>query len=425
MLKILLVEDLVQKKAQIVEVLQENFIDNYFDINYATDVVTAKRYLSNNFYDLVILDLNLPRREIAKVENNVGIEIIQFIEMNPRAIAPKFIACLTAYTIDPNYIKSYPLCHFVHYSQSDTEWKDHLIKICSYLKRTHNLPLRKDKATFHYDVLIVTAIKEEYDAVITFLNVEKDWEVVRVNGDAQKYAISLINTDFGFLSVAVTQSSQMGMAAAAVAATKAIEFFCPQLVLMSGICAGVKEKTNFGDIIIADPSFDSGSGKWKVDSEGNLLFHPAHYHLRIDVEIKRICEEISTDKKLLNKIFADFTLEVTRPNKAPNVLIEANASGGSVLQSTIKMEEIVATHKNLVGLEMEAYAVYLAASNARQPQPKFLSAKSVCDFGTEDKGDAVHRYASYTSVSFINEFLKRADFLSENLVNKNYEAEYE
>jgi hypothetical protein len=73
---------------------------------------------------------------------------------------------------------------------------------------------------------------------------------------------------------------------------------------------------------------------------------------------------------------------------------------------------------------MDAYAVYLAASNARQPQPKFVSAKSVCDFGTEDKGDAVHQYASYTSVAFINEFLQRADFLSEYLVNKNFEVEY-
>ena len=424
MLKILLVEDLVQKKAEIVEVIQERFNGKAFHIDYATDVVTAKQFISNSFYDFVILDLNLPRRVVNRVENNVGIEIIQFIETNPRAISPKFIACLTAYAIEPDFIKNYPLCHFVHYSPTSTEWKELIVKICTYLERTHSVPLRKDKKSFHYDVLIVTAITEEFDAVTSFLKTEDDWEFIRILGDVQKYAVNRIKTEFGILNVVLTQSSQMGMAAAAVSATKAIEFFCPQLVLMAGICAGVKGKTNFGDIVVADPSFDSGSGKWKVDQGGDLIFHPAHYHLRIDVEIKRICEEISADSNLLSEIYTGFNLPLSRPNVKPKVLVEANASGGSVLQSTIKMAEIVGTHKNLVGLEMEAYAVYLAASNARQPQPKFISAKSVCDFGTEDKGDEVHQYASYTSVAFINEFLLRAEFLNEHLVNKNLEVEY-
>ena len=155
------------------------------------------------------------------------------------------------------------------------------MKICSYLERTHSVPLRKDKKSFHYDVLIVTAITEEFDAVTSFLKTEDDWEFIRIMGDVQKYAVNRINTEFGVLNVVLTQSSQMGMAAAAVSATKAIEFFCPQIILMAGICAGVKGKTNFGDIVVADPSFDSGSGKWKVDQDGDLIFHPAHYHLRI------------------------------------------------------------------------------------------------------------------------------------------------
>ncbi|MEQ1292365.1 phosphorylase [Acinetobacter johnsonii] len=424
MLKILLVEDLIQKKAEIVEVIQEKFRGKAFHIDYATDVVTAKNFISSSFYDFVILDLNLPRRVVNRAENNVGIEVIQFIETNPRAISPKFIACLTAYTIEPDFIKNYPLCHFVHYSSTNSEWKELITKICSYLERTHSIPLRKDKKSFHYDVLIVTAITEEFDAVISFLKTEDEWEYKRIMGDAQKYAVNTVNTEFGTLNIVLTQSSQMGMAAAAVSATKAIEFFCPQIILMAGICAGVKGKTNFGDIVVADPSFDSGSGKWKVNEDGDLIFHPAHYHLRIDVEIKRICDEISADRNLLTNIYQGFNLPVTRPNVIPKVLVEANASGGSVLQSTVKMAEIVDTHKNLVGLEMEAYAVYLAASNSRQPQPKFISAKSVCDFGTEDKGDAVHQYASYTSVAFINEFLQRAEFLNEHLVNKSYELEY-
>ncbi|MDV4262644.1 phosphorylase [Acinetobacter seifertii] len=410
MLKILLVEDLVEKKAEIVKILNGKLGENNFHILYATDAFEARKYLSNHYFDFVILDLNIPRRSSNGVESNVGIELIQFIESNPKAIPPKFVACLTAYNVDPEFVKSYPLCHFIHYSP-DSDWKDHINKLCIYLNRTHVLPLRNDKITYHYDIMIMTAIDEEFNAVKNFLKVSQEWNTLRVNGDDQKYTTNIINTTHGFFSVVLTQSSQMGMAAAAVAASKAIEYFCPKLVVMSGICAGVKTKTNFGDIIIADPSFDSGSGKWKVDNDGDLIFHPAHYHLRIETEIKRICQEISEDVDIRKSIFAGFTLPETRPTAFPQVLIEANASGGSVLQSTVKMEEIVQAHKNLIGLEMEAYAVYLAATNARNPKPKFFSAKSVCDFGTEEKGDAVHTYAAYTSVAFINEFITKADFL--------------
>ncbi|MEG1271921.1 MAG: phosphorylase [Acinetobacter sp.] len=418
MLKILLIEDMVDKKANVVQFLHQAFNAELHDIQYATDASTAKRLLSAHFFDLVIVDLNIPRRDVTSSERNVGIEVIQFIENNPRAISPKFIACLTAYQIDPEFIRNYPLCHFIQYSISDNSWKDSLSKICSYLSRIHAPPLRKDKITFHTDILIVTAIDEEFAAVKKYLKIEEQWQTTRINGDDQKYATALVQTEYGVLSVILTQAVQMGMAAAAVCATKAIEYFAPQCVIMSGICAGVKNKTQLGDIIISDPSFDCGSGKWKVDEEGDLIFHPAHYQLRVESEVKRICDEIADDRSMPGKIFAEFTEQALRPSYHPKIIVGVNASGGSVLQSTIKMTEIVETHKNLIGLEMEVYAVYLAATHSRQPKPKFIAAKSVCDFGTEDKADAFHEYASYTSVAFINEFLSKADFLEENLVNK-------
>ena len=422
MLKILLIEDMVDKKANVVQFLQLAFAEESYEIQYATDASTAKRMLSSHFFDLVIVDLNIPRRDVMNSESNVGIEVIQYIESNPKAISPKFIACLTAYQIDPEFIRNYPLCHFIQYSSSDNSWKDSLTKICTYLKRIHILPLRNDKVTFHSDILIVTAIEEEFTAVKKFLKIDGDWKTIRINADDQKYTTANIQTECGPLSVVLTQAAQMGMAAAAVCATKAIEYFSPQCVIMSGICAGVVNKTRLGDIIVSEPSFDCGSGKWKVDEAGDLIFHPAHYQLRIDGEIKRICDEIADDRSIPHQIFAGFTAQAPRPSYHPTVLVGVNASGGSVLQSTVKMTEIVETHKNLIGLEMEVYAVYLAAVQSRQPKPKFIAAKSVCDFGTEDKADAFHEYASYTSVAFLNEFISRAEFLSENKVNRVAEA---
>ncbi|MBR3160649.1 MAG: hypothetical protein IKF14_16300 [Atopobiaceae bacterium] len=38
-----------------------------------------------------------------------------------------------------------------------------------------------------------------------------------------------------------------------------------------------------------------------------------------------------------------------------------------------------------VGLDMESYGIFFAASMAPDPKPKALVAKSVCDYGNEEK----------------------------------------
>ncbi|MDC2891044.1 hypothetical protein [Psychrosphaera algicola] len=61
------------------------------------------------------------------------------------------------------------------------------------------------------------------------------------------------------------------------------------------------------------------------------------------------------------------------------------------------VNSIIDEHKNLVGLEMESYAVYTAAALTEEPRPLCVSMKSVCDFGDEQKSGGYHDYACYTS----------------------------
>ena len=86
------------------------------------------------------------------------------------------------------------------------------------------------------------------------------------------------------------------------------------------------------------------------------------------------------------------------------MLVEAMASGASVLQAASLMDDVKDQHKNLVGVEMETYAVFTAAQYASEPRPKCISIKSVCDFGDEDKKDGAHLYAAYTSARFLYRF---------------------
>lgn len=90
-----------------------------------------------------------------------------------------------------------------------------------------------------------------------------------------------------------------------------------------------------------------------------------------------------------------------KPAVPPKVVIDAMASGAAVLQSSQSIQEVRAQHKNLVGIEMESYAVFCAAEYSSEPRPQVLSLKSVCDFGDDQKNDDFHEYAIFTSSEFL------------------------
>jgi len=69
--------------------------------------------------------------------------------------------------------------------------------------------------------------------------------------------------------VVAFQQHEMGMPSTAATAMQVIHEFRPRYLAMTGIAAGVEGKTNLGDILIADPSWDYGSGKIVTGEEGS------------------------------------------------------------------------------------------------------------------------------------------------------------
>jgi nucleoside phosphorylase len=71
------------------------------------------------------------------------------------------------------------------------------------------------------------------------------------------------------------------------------------------------------------------------------------------------------------------------------------------------VNEIKSQHRDLLGIEMEAYGVYAAAAFASRPQPKAIALKSVCDFADADKNDSAQRFAAYMSAQVMRTFFDR------------------
>jgi nucleoside phosphorylase len=193
----------------------------------------------------------------------------------------------------------------------------------------------------------------------------------------------------------------MGMSAAAVLAMKMIITFRPRYISMSGITAGIPGKTRLGDIIVADPSWDWGSGKW-IFKDGKISFLQSPHQMSLDTAIRNKLRLFSADKITLAKIQSDWPGE-TPPNELV-MHIGPLASGASVLSDGITIDQVKQQHRELLGVEMETYGIYVAADEAPSPKPSFFALKSVVDFANGEKNDKYQKYASYTSAQALRFF---------------------
>ncbi|WP_224369092.1 pentapeptide repeat-containing protein [Hyalangium versicolor] len=135
------------------------------------------------------------------------------------------------------------------------------------------------------DVLIVTALKEELDAVLEleFAGKRRDaWIDARDYSGFRYHHRELPNNYGETLHVAAAWSGSMGENAAAFRAVALIQELDPVCLAMCGICAGRREGTFLGDVIVADRVFSYDHGKLiasKRDRDVEFLHDIATYNL--------------------------------------------------------------------------------------------------------------------------------------------------
>ncbi|MFA0312934.1 hypothetical protein BH581_02005 [Vibrio splendidus] len=405
MITILIVEDNPDKyRAICYEILKVQGI-NQENIYHSNDIVSAKRSLKERKFSLLILDLHLPRRMGQSEEKMSGLDILDFISVNNKAISPDYILGLTAY--EDAFSKSQSdyssiIWQVIKFEFSSQSWRESLNVSIKYLVANDKPPYRNDGKSYHLDAGIVCALDEELHALLDLVS---KYERIEINYDQNNYYKFSIPVEDRFISVVAVACPNMGMSTSAVVTHQLITKFRPRIVTMAGICAGIKGKSNIGDVLVADPCFEWGGGKLIEDCNGDLQLKTASYPWRIDSTVKSVLRNIKDDSNYLSNIATTYPAKkIATPVQ---LIIAPMASGSSVLQSQKMMDFIKEQHKDLVGVEMESYAVFTACELTDEPKPYCVSIKSVCDFGDHTKEDGHHNYAAYTSSKITLEFLQK------------------
>lgn len=408
MFNILVVEDEAEKLKHIYRLLDKIEGIDIERVDHELDVKGAKKQLLIKSYDLLILDILLPLSKDQDIDEEGGIKLLDEILSRPIYKVPTHIFGLTGKEeIFENTQKRFKqsILTLVRYSQSDIEWETQLmagIKQRILAKEASSLAI----PDYDFDVAIICALRSELES-----NLQNgwSWKIKTVDHDDTIYHEAVVDVLNGKqIKIIAACAIRMGMPATGALTMKIITTFRPKFIVMTGIMAGVTGRVALGDLVIIDPSWDWGSGKWISDDEGEQekaksLFLVDPYQFTLDTLIKKEISLLASDEGYL------FALRKSYGMSAPNtdlvVHIGAVASGASVLSDKETFNKIKDQHRKLLGVEMEAYALFTAAECASRPKPIAFCVKSVVDFGDSDKTDDYQGYGAFISSRFAKDLI--------------------
>ena len=381
-MKILILEDEDSKfdeiKDYILQVIPDVIIDREKNwLSYTIAITRTK-------YDLILLDLLVPRSSRdSTIEDHHESLVSSTRDYDSKSFSTPAIVLTRQsleggdFVIDLNKVDINVITFNDH-----GEWKEALrVKLiaCEPKKR--------------FDFIIVCALEKEASA---FEGLADTWGQVRTISGLICREIQIAN-----YRGAIVRTHRMGLVAAAVVATMALERFSPRLICMSGICGGVASESKIYDLLVTQICHQHDAGKWSNDG-----FRSEHYDVQLDVDVYNKLIEICSDSTLKSSLLDGLD---PRRSEFPqgeeqlscNIVSAAvTSSGSAVVAEDGKTTNLTVGQRKLSGFDMEIYSVYEAARYASN-KPAYFAAKSVVDDGGSNKGDSFHRIGCLLSAKFI------------------------
>jgi len=402
-MRVLIVEDDAVKYGKVREAIEAWGVDPK-GISHVVNAADAVQALTHSAYDLMLLDVNLPRRHGEGTHRGGGLLVLKELQDDQNLNQPRHIVGMTAYDdvvseFGGKFVDQ--LLSLIHYREDVDGWIKQLRGLLDHMQRSSASHRFSDGVTYGYDLAIVCALPLELDAL---KSLPLDWTELRFSFDETIYWVGKFETIRGVKSVVCASCPRMGMPAAAVTATKMIIQFRPRYMAMAGICAGRSGKTEIGDVVVADPSWDYGNGKIEGSDDGPK-FKPSAHQLPLDPDIATAAQALTSDVAWFAKLKQDYM--GPKPNTEVTVRTAPMASGAAVVADASLFAEIVDRQRDVLALEMEAYGIFAACQGSGRPRPLTVVAKAVCDFADKNKGDDYQSFAAYTSANVLIELLRR------------------
>lgn len=373
-MRILAIEDNAEKTAALSALIVE--IDQQATFKHCGDVRSVVRELDTTMYDLVVLDLMMPLTSDGS-PRDAGKELLQIISMSRLNKATTIVA-LTAYEeLYKDQEKEFARAgvFLIQYDAVSGRWK-HTVR--SLLSRVSVNP--------RCDFVIICALDVERDALsrtrarVGVQKSENGLDVRRIEIDDHIGNIILL--------------PRTGPTDASIITTSAMERYRPQLVAMTGICAGIQDRVQVGQVLVCETCWEYQVGK--ITPEG-FRFEP--YQSTLSEPVRQHLLSLCRSDNLVDMIYEGALppgVKRCHPSLATIV------SGSAVVADDEVLESIQVQHRKIDAIEMELAGVFRAVKLVDE-SVIVIGVKSVVDFADYRKADDMHLFSATASAHFVVE----------------------
>lgn len=349
----------------------------------------ARKYLSERDFDLLLLDLIIPSRvdDCSNYQN--GIELLRQILEDNEFVVPRKIIGTTA---DLSAMKNCEAdfrrftTQIIFVSPEHHDWKFSLSSLITNL--LNSKPINND-----YDICVISALRSPEQE--EFLKLPYNWlpEEHLENGILIRRGEYIVNNKN--LKIVSAHCSQMGIVSATFISQMMIQNFRPKILLMNGICGGIGDKIEIGDLVVADKSWDWQSGKYKEG--GTFEIAPDQK----DASSKLVSLAYSVTSQIVNQYYEDYT--GPKPDTKPKIYKGPMISGSAVVEDPNMHEMFKLQHRKAIGVDMECFGLYFISNTILEPKTEVLCIKAVSDLANREKNDHHQNFCSYISSMVLHE----------------------
>lgn len=248
-----------------------------------------------------------------------------------------------------------------------------------------------------YKVLIINALREERQAALEAFDVKEEIPSIQ-----EEYQFPYTSTLWNGIDIKFVLQPSMGPMSCCCSAMKAIKAFEPDLVVMTGVCAGRKEKEiTLGSVVVSEQTYDFFAGKYTETG-----FLPRPEPIRVDQLILSSLKSYSNSIKnnVENAVNARMCLNDIQYHL--NLHFAPLASSSAVISNPKIIQQAAQGQDNLIAIDMETFALAAAATSYNI---KWLVVKGVQDFADGEKSETEKNYRKVSclaSAYALREFLK-------------------
>lgn len=323
--------------------------------------------------DLCIIDIRMPGVSGGETRD-AGVELLRMLDYSGLQRVP--LLAITAYPDEARrYQSTFASRGCIIYDYDDRKtWSQAL-----------DIFIAQSKEKGRYQFLLFAALRKERDAYLKLPGFKED--------SVQREGLDLWETEIEGQAGAIVLLPRMGIINAAVTTARALELYSPAVVAMSGICAGIEDNAELGQLLVADVVWEYQSGKWIKDA-----FEAEPYQIGIPQNTRLTLSKLLETKGLIARLEASFSGGV-RPSKLSKPKLATFTSGSAVIASEKRLSAVKAQHRKVAGIDMEVYGFHRAVELCARSVHAF-SAKVVVDKANEAKGDELHEYGCLVSAAF-------------------------